>query len=188
MKMIQKTMEFYVTLDAEELADRKDRFIAQDKLVGEMEDREKARAKAAKQEISAAEAEKDRLRRIIDSGEESRPVTCEDRADWTRGIIETFRLDTGSVVGSRVMTEVERQQSLDLAEARSKQGLEVVEDEDPEVDVQGEPAADNVDGADSEDGVADPADAFAEAVVGAGGLPNLDEDPKWKAPPARRAK
>jgi hypothetical protein len=69
----------------------------------------KLTVRAFKDRIEIREAEIDRLAEIVDLEAEPRPVECRNVRDMNRGVIEVVRTDTGEIVESRVMTELERQ-------------------------------------------------------------------------------
>jgi len=52
------------------------------------------------------------IARVIREKAEDRMVECQERFDYEAKVVETFRLDTGEVVGSRGMTADERNLSL----------------------------------------------------------------------------
>jgi hypothetical protein len=58
--------------------------------------------------IEEMDAEVDRLAGIVRERAEPRPVICDLRADMERGVMETWRTDTGELVNSRVLEPQER--------------------------------------------------------------------------------
>jgi hypothetical protein len=103
-----------VKLTGEEVADRA-RENAE--LLGQSEAKSKeieAYAEEAKATKKRLEGEKEaldascyRLGRVVRTGQEERQVACEERDVMSTLVIETVRLDTGAVVGSRAMTKEE---------------------------------------------------------------------------------
>lgn len=103
-----------VKLTGEEVADR-----AQEgaKLLGESEEksreieRHKEEAASTKKRLEGEKETLDakcyKLGRIVRAGAEERQVECEERDIMTALTIDTVRLDTGAVVGSRAMTKEE---------------------------------------------------------------------------------
>ncbi|TSA09394.1 MAG: hypothetical protein D4R73_07050 [Deltaproteobacteria bacterium] len=61
----------------------------------------------------------------INTGQEQRLIDCEVRKDFTRNIVETFRLDTYGLVEERAMTVEERQQELEFQAAKAPAGGKV---------------------------------------------------------------
>lgn len=61
------------------------------------------------------------VRDEVDSGEEMRPVTCVE-TKTSRGTIETVRIDTGETIGSRPLTDEERQEEMPGTSPRPKAG------------------------------------------------------------------
>jgi hypothetical protein len=74
-----------------------------------LEKAEQARRKDFKERIGELETEARSLRRVAVSGSEKRQVACEDVADFRRGVVETYRNDTGAIVAVRDLEELERQ-------------------------------------------------------------------------------
>jgi len=54
----------------------------------------------------------------IRTGTELRPVDVIDRKDFKKGVLETVRTDTGSIVRDRPLSESERQPDLGLTEKK----------------------------------------------------------------------
>ena len=81
---------------------------AQIKLEQELANTEfKSRLKAVGEQVEL-------LAREVRTGNEYRQVQCFDRPDWSDGMVETIRTDTGEPVARRPMLPEERQQKLDL--------------------------------------------------------------------------
>lgn len=68
----------------------------------------KSNAADFKARIEKRDAEVDRLALIVRDKAESRPVVCELRRDLERGVMETWRTDTGELVATRVLEAHER--------------------------------------------------------------------------------
>jgi hypothetical protein len=103
------TMTLPVTLTEPELLDRGQALAAERERFTASRAAAKAAATAAKDDMAEIEAEVDRLAGIVARKSEPRPVACEVRADYPRGVMETIRLDTGEIAYSRSLTETERQ-------------------------------------------------------------------------------
>lgn len=73
-------------------------------------------AKYAKKARAAAEAAAERecasLSHDVRTRSETRPVECEEIIDWSKRIVEISRIDTGEVVGTRSITDADRQKTL----------------------------------------------------------------------------
>jgi hypothetical protein len=69
----------------------------------------KASGAGFRERLEDHDAEIDRLAGIVRDKAEPRPVECKSVRDQGRGVIEVTRLDTGEIVESRVMSELERQ-------------------------------------------------------------------------------
>lgn len=67
---------------------------------------------AAKQKVEALDTEISSRSRIAVTGEEERSVPVEYRKNFQRSVVETYRLDTMTLVGTRPMNPSERQQGL----------------------------------------------------------------------------
>lgn len=67
--------------------------------------------------IDAAMSNTRKLGNIVRTGHEERAVKCDDIVASKRGMVDRVRRDTGEVVGTRAMTEAERQRALfDIAD------------------------------------------------------------------------
>lgn len=110
------TADLPVQLSAEEMLDAAkqlaDHIVKIDELQGRLEEHRagiRGEQKALKKAVS-------QLAFQLRSGTRSDEVQLEDRANWEDGTVETFRLDTGELIGERDMTPKERQRSLSLAQ------------------------------------------------------------------------
>ncbi len=65
--------------------------------------------KQLKLKADNAHEEERELRAIIATGMEQRPVDCEETFDFKKGVVVTRRIDSGAEVGTRKMTDEERQ-------------------------------------------------------------------------------
>ncbi len=78
--------------------------------------------KATKEQIQGriddADEQMRRVARVIRSGHEDRDVEVIDEPNYKTGVMASVRLDTGELVGSRGLTEAERQRSLFKGEAK----------------------------------------------------------------------
>lgn len=87
----------------------------QAKLLAEKADVEverKEKAKAFKDAIEELDEKIGRLVGVIQTGRELRPVSCEWVPDNARALMNLVRLDFGTVVQSRPMTEAEKQRAM----------------------------------------------------------------------------
>jgi hypothetical protein len=67
-----------------------------------------------KKEIQETDVDISRLRRIVQTGKETRAVECKENPNWTTKLVEIFRLDTGELIDFRPMTEPELQREIDF--------------------------------------------------------------------------
>lgn len=88
---------------------------------GEAEDRldnlveaSKASKKEVESEIAEHGSEARRLARIVRERKEDRDIPVRDDFDHAAGVVNTIRVDTSEVVGTRGMTFEERQRPLDF--------------------------------------------------------------------------
>ncbi len=98
-----------VKLNAEEYRQRAQRYQGIDREIAAID---KAKAKATSEfaaKKKALEAEKETLARVVELGEEERPVECREERNAERGIIEFVRVDNGEIAGSRPMSAHEKQ-------------------------------------------------------------------------------
>ena len=68
--------------------------------------------------INLAQAEAQSKAKKLTSGFEMRQIDCEEILDYSKKKVMVIRLDTGEHVESRIMTNYELQQSLDLKETK----------------------------------------------------------------------
>lgn len=72
-----------------------------------------------KDDVAEADTRVTELRGVCMSGQEYRPIECKLVKDFSRGVREIVRIDTGAVIESKVMTTEERQVSLPI-DAKAK--------------------------------------------------------------------
>ena len=126
------TQSLPVRLTTDELLLRSDELA---KTIRERDETERAMKSAqatAKRKIDSLELDITRLAEVVRDRQENRPVEVREIKNWDRLTMDTIRLDTGEVVGSRSMSRSERNASLFPEPAPRKA--------DPEPE--GEPAAD----------------------------------------------
>lgn len=70
---------------------------------------------AAKRKIDVLELEIGRLAEVVRDRQEDRPVEVRELKNWARLTMDTVRLDTGEIVGSRSMSRSERNDELPFA-------------------------------------------------------------------------
>ena len=81
-------------------------------------DQKKAVASEYTAGINLAQAEAQSKAKKLTSGFEMRQIDCEEILDYSKKKVMVIRLDTGEHVESRIMTNYELQQSLDLKETK----------------------------------------------------------------------
>ena len=109
----------------------------QSKLLAEKADVEierKEKAKAFKDQIEDLDERIGNLVRVIQTGRELRPVSCEWVPDNARALMNLVRLDFGTVVQSRPMTDAEKQRAMfDVAGSPSvRRAMQDVRDSVPD--------------------------------------------------------
>lgn len=94
------------------------------------EEKSKAVTKFAARDKELA-LEQERLRKMIETGEEDRPVKCREEKNYDRGIVEFVRVDSAEgeriVVGHRPMTTHEKQLSVPGSEDATPEKPSVVD-------------------------------------------------------------
>jgi len=75
----------------------------------------KTTAATFKARLDAADQSINELAIIVADGAEVRPVECAEAKDYTKGVVNSVRLDTHTVIDVRPMTDSERQTVLPLA-------------------------------------------------------------------------
>lgn len=107
MKTFTRTLP--VELTQAELLDRGEALALGRGSRNEWESDRKETAARYRERLDLLDAEIDRLAGIVREKAEPRPVECRSVRDIERGVVEVVRTDTGEIVESRVMTEMERQ-------------------------------------------------------------------------------
>jgi hypothetical protein len=69
---------------------------------------------AWKKDLHELDVDIARLRRIVQSGTETRAVECQESPNWSTKLVEIFRIDTGELIDFRPMTEAELQREIDF--------------------------------------------------------------------------
>ncbi len=151
------TQNLPVHLTTDELLMRSDELAQK---IRERDDTERAMKSAqgnAKRKIDALELDITRLAHVVRERKEDRPVEVTAVKNWLRLTMDTVRIDTGELVGSRSMSAYERNEALPFAADDAPRNLEG--GPAPE-----EPAPEPVAATEQPSSDADPA---APAVIGA---------------------
>lgn len=82
------------------------------KAVSDLERDQKDVKASMKEAMEDAEAERERLALIVRDGKEPRTVPVRLDYDDQRGMVHKTRLDTGELIGTRPMTDEEKQRAL----------------------------------------------------------------------------
>ncbi len=109
------TQSLPVRLTTDELLLRSDELA---KTIRERDETERAMKSAqatAKRKIDSLELDITRLAEVVRDRQENRPVEVREIKNWDRLTMDTIRLDTGEVVGSRSMSRSERNEDLPFA-------------------------------------------------------------------------
>lgn len=109
------TQSLPVRLTTDELLLRSDELA---KTIRERDDAERAMKSAqatAKRKIDLLELDITRLAGVVRDRQENRPVEVREIKNWDRLTMDTIRLDTGEIVGSRSMSRSERNDELPFA-------------------------------------------------------------------------
>lgn len=91
-------------LTAEETATKSAMMVRAVTEAGELEAEAKLAAAEARGKLKEKKKEIEDLRKALHAGKEERPVRCQEEADVRRNVFRKVRLDTGELVGERVMT------------------------------------------------------------------------------------
>lgn len=105
VKLTQAEME----IRAQELATAEATLSGSEMALEHEVERTKAAKKSIENDIATHRAEVGRLARVVRERREDRDVIVTEAPDYDRGVIETVRVDTGEVIGTRGMTDLERQ-------------------------------------------------------------------------------
>lgn len=122
---MHRTLDLPCRLTEAELIDRGQSLAATREQYRDVQQAAKDAAKEFRDRLATIEAELDRLAEIVRERHEPRPVRCELRPDYQRGVVDTVRLDTGEVASSRALTEAERQGWLPGAQSEAARELAV---------------------------------------------------------------
>jgi hypothetical protein len=82
--------------------------------VARQEERKKTVAAGLANDVKIAKAKESKLADIVSSRQEQREITVEVKYDYDLGTVTRTRTDTDEVIGSREMTDEERQLELDM--------------------------------------------------------------------------
>ena len=82
--------------------------------IGRCQDNLKSYKAQISSEVSAYEARKNHLVKLLSSGKEMRPTDCEVKYDWKKGIKYIIRKDTGDVAQEGPIPEAEKQLELEI--------------------------------------------------------------------------
>lgn len=147
------TQSLPVRLTTDELLMRSDELA---KTIRERDDAERTMKSAmstAKTRIATLEADVSRLAEVVRERQEYRPVEVTEVKNWHRLTMDTVRIDTGELVGSRSMSAYERNEALPFAADDAPRNLEggpsveepapepVVASEEPSSEPDPDPAA-----------------------------------------------
>ncbi len=99
-------------LNDEELKEKGATMAAKRALLNKTIDAKKSTASAYKSEIDGINADLDSLASAIREKQEMRSIECVWRRDDGRGLMTLLRTDTGTVLSTRAMTDLERQLEL----------------------------------------------------------------------------
>jgi hypothetical protein len=114
------TQHLPVRLTTDELLLRSDELAKTIRERDEAERNMKAAQATAKRKIDTLELDIARLAEIVRDRQENRPVEVHEIKNWDRLTMDTIRLDTGEIVGSRSMSPSERNASLFPVESPRK--------------------------------------------------------------------
>lgn len=109
------TQSLPVRLTTDELLLRSDELAKTIRERDETERAMKSAQGAAKRKIDQLELDITRLAEVVRDRQENRPVEVREIKNWDRLTMDTIRLDTGEVVGSRSMSRSERNDELPFA-------------------------------------------------------------------------
>ncbi len=118
------TQSLPVRLTTDELLMRSDELAQK---IRERDDTERAMKSAqgiAKRKIDTLELDITRLADVVRERKEDRPVEVTEVKNWLRLTMDTVRIDTGELVGSRSMSAYERNEALPFAADDAPRNLE----------------------------------------------------------------
>lgn len=82
--------------------------------INRAKDAAKEEARMNKEAIDKLEATRSKLAHIVKDRAEERQVECVDQHQYARHAVESVRMDTGEVIGTRAMTVSEYQEEMNL--------------------------------------------------------------------------
>lgn len=106
------TQHLPVRLTTDELLLRSDELAKTIRERDEVERAMKSAQSTAKRKIDTLELDITRLAEIVRDRQENRPVEVTEVKNWLRLTMDTVRIDTGEIVGSRSMSAYERNEAL----------------------------------------------------------------------------
>ena len=109
---MKDVMTLQVPLTTEEIAVRAKELSETLEKKSDIESSMKFAATSFKKEIAGLDEKLKALCQMVSSGKEYRQVDVIDRPNYERGLMETFRLDTGEIVKYRELKESEKTKSL----------------------------------------------------------------------------
>ena len=118
------TMNLPVRLTTDELLMRSDELAKKIRERDEAERAMKSAQATAKRKIDVLELEITRLAEVVRDRQEDRPVEVTEVKNWLRLTMDTVRIDTGELVGSRSMSAYERNEALPFAADDAPRKLE----------------------------------------------------------------
>lgn len=105
---VVEEMVFVELTQSEAVARGKDHAEALNLLDAMKERHAEAKKKLKLERDNAEEKERD-LRKIVETGREQRPINCYEEPDFKKGVVTTRRADTNAEIGTRKMSDEERQ-------------------------------------------------------------------------------
>ncbi len=118
------TQNLPVRLTTDELLMRSDELAKTIRERDEAERNMKSAQATAKRKIDTLELDITRLAEIVRDRQENRPVEVTEVKNWLRLTMDTVRVDTGEIVGSRSMSAYERNEALPFAADEAPRNLE----------------------------------------------------------------
>ena len=84
-----------------------------------LENEKKAVTDQFKAQITEVTAQVTVKRNLVQNKYEYRPTDCEEIHDFTKSVVNIYRLDTGELINQRAMTQDEKQGKLDFDKAEA---------------------------------------------------------------------
>lgn len=128
------TKHLPVRLTTDELLMRSDELAKKIRERDDVEREMKSAQGAAKRKIDALELDITRLAEVVRERQEDRLVEVTEVKNWLRLTMDTVRIDTGGIVGSRSMSAYERNEALPFAADEPPQMKEATVPEEPAPD------------------------------------------------------